>query len=142
LGNKKIYATPVIHIDRGDWDRLSASGRKQLSFHELGHCVLGRPHSTLTSSIMYPYHNVVQNSFITRYNSMVYELFNPNRTVAAVGFQAINLASTMDEPDSEVLESESLDEFANTNMNEEETGHIVHDEDCHKIIKIESKEDF
>jgi hypothetical protein len=145
LGNKKVYATPVIHIDRVDWDRLSLAGRKQLSFHELGHCVLDRPHSESTNSIMYPYHNVVQNSFITRYNSMVYELFNPNKTVAAVGFQAINIASTLDDPNIEsdiVLENESLDEFANTNMKEEETGHIVHDEDCHKIIKIESKEDF
>lgn len=141
MGNKKVYATPVIHIDQTDWNNLSSSGRKQLIFHELGHCVIDRPHSNSTNSIMYPYHNVVQNSFITRYNSMIYELYNPDRTVAAVGFQAINLASTMDEPEpnpeTEESNSESLDAFAATNMYENEVGHIVHNEDCHKIIRIE-----
>lgn len=59
-GNREVL------IDKTFWDKASDSGREQLIFHELGHCVLGRGHQKTTKwnwefftnvpiSIMYPY---------------------------------------------------------------------------------------
>ena len=48
-----------IEIDENYWNAYSYYGKEQLIFHELGHCVLHRPHSeevagTIPASIMYP----------------------------------------------------------------------------------------
>lgn len=49
-----------VYIDRKSWSLMSDSGKEQLVFHELGHCVLGAMHNQhkrgdgCPVSIMYP----------------------------------------------------------------------------------------
>lgn len=49
-------ATPLIRINATSWEQLGYYGRRQLMFHELGHCVLGLDHVAAPGSIMYLYH--------------------------------------------------------------------------------------
>lgn len=59
-GNREVY------IDRATWPTLSTLGKEQLILHELGHCILNRPHleelvniggyKKIPKSIMHPYH--------------------------------------------------------------------------------------
>ena len=39
-----------IEIEKTVWDNYSDAGKEQLIFHELGHCVLGRPHRNVVLS--------------------------------------------------------------------------------------------
>lgn len=39
-----------IEIETSVWDNFSTAGKEQLIFHELGHCVLGRPHRNVVLS--------------------------------------------------------------------------------------------
>jgi hypothetical protein len=41
----EVDFTPVIEIDRGEFYDLDPLEREALMFHELGHCVLDRPHT-------------------------------------------------------------------------------------------------
>lgn len=55
-----ILELQVVEINREMWLRLTADLRELLMFHELGHCVLRRPHNTtllegIPESVMYPY---------------------------------------------------------------------------------------
>lgn len=51
---------PHIDINAEAWNASTVAFRESLVFHELGHCVLGRPHCKLTNkqgvatSVMYP----------------------------------------------------------------------------------------
>jgi len=44
----------TIIIRETSWNKYCESQKRALIFHELGHCVLGRSHSTDTLSYMYP----------------------------------------------------------------------------------------
>ena len=74
-----------IIIDRKSWDRLKHWEREQLLFHELGHCVLGRPHedamiigplekempaSIMHSSKMIPEYRLFQEYYINELCSL------------------------------------------------------------------------
>ncbi len=78
---------PQITINPQFWksSSVSNSAREQLMFHELGHCVLNRPHRTevmkasdananLPVSIMYPYH-LKQVVYEGNYQNYLTELF-------------------------------------------------------------------
>lgn len=54
--------------------QLKAADREELMFHELGHCILNRPHTNSTSSIMYPYH-LGGGGYLANYSMYVSELF-------------------------------------------------------------------
>ena len=59
-GNREVY------VDKTTWPTLSTLGKEQLILHELGHCILNRPHvdqlinigsyKQIPKSIMHPYH--------------------------------------------------------------------------------------
>ena len=51
----KSNGQKVINISRTDWDAYCVEQRRGVIFHELGHCVLGRSHTTSTASYMYAY---------------------------------------------------------------------------------------
>jgi hypothetical protein len=71
---------PEIRINRQFWKVASMISREQLMFHEMGHCVLGRPHNAseylgyYPLSIMNPYF-FGDNLYTVNYNSYVNELF-------------------------------------------------------------------
>lgn len=44
----------VIRISKKDWNGYCVEQRRGLIFHELGHCVLGRSHTDIELSFMYP----------------------------------------------------------------------------------------
>lgn len=49
----------IVEISRNAWNRFSDESREQLIFHELGHCLLGRHHTSdiwnnIPKSIMNP----------------------------------------------------------------------------------------
>lgn len=96
LGLKKTEIEHnLIVIDTADWDpsdsletyrdvvnpvtnrsprQIEAADREELVFHELGHCILNRPHTNSTASIMYPYHMGGAN-YMNYYTRYVSELF-------------------------------------------------------------------
>lgn len=59
---KHVYNIRNVVIDIDDWNRWVSEGgtvkanRELLSFHEMGHCVLNRGHTTASNSIMQEYH--------------------------------------------------------------------------------------
>jgi hypothetical protein len=54
--------------------QVEAADREELMFHELGHCILDRPHTNSRASIMYPYH-LGGSNYMNYYSSYVSELF-------------------------------------------------------------------
>ena len=44
----------TIVISRTSWDNSCPDRKRGLIFHELGHCVMGRPHTQNQMSYMYP----------------------------------------------------------------------------------------
>lgn len=77
-----------IEIDKEAWDAYDDESREMLIFHELGHCVLDRPHREelitsgyrqIPASIMYPsmFSSQTYESYKEDY---LYELSNPNYT--------------------------------------------------------------
>ena len=109
---KHIYIIRNVVINRAIWNGLSTNDREQLVFHELGHCVLNRPHaSNYMTSIMYPYHNAVSGRYMSNYASYMQELFNKN-LVAVTSFNAGAYASMMAD---EVVD-DSTEEFTEQEM--------------------------
>ena len=56
----KERTTPVVVIDEARWSRSSEVQRRELIYHELGHCLMKKDHETRTNgfapeSLMYPY---------------------------------------------------------------------------------------
>ena len=48
--------TPQVVVRKSYWDAAGISDRRELLFHELGHCVLGKPHRDDHVCIMNTYH--------------------------------------------------------------------------------------
>jgi hypothetical protein len=91
-----IYATPTIVLNSNYWytGRLATdSDREQLVYHELGHCILGRPHVNSASSIMFPYH-LTNTAYLADYARYMAELFN-KPLMASSGMRFQNYASTI-----------------------------------------------
>ena len=65
--------TGVVEISRLEWTDLDTDEQEELIFHELGHCLLNREHSTGTftngmpASLMYPI--LVNESWYVQYRS-------------------------------------------------------------------------
>lgn len=96
LGLKKTETEHnLIVIDTADWDpadslenysdvvnpvtnrsarQIEAADREELMFHELGHCILNRPHVNSTASIMYPSH-LGGGGYLNNYANYLSELF-------------------------------------------------------------------
>lgn len=68
--------TRDIQILKSFWDKANNLRRKQLMFHELGHCVLGRPHVQDYLSIMLP-SLMSDGKFMVHEISLTHELFYP-----------------------------------------------------------------
>lgn len=68
------YSDVVNTYTRRSPRQVEAADREELMFHELGHCILNRPHVNSTSSIMYPYH-LGGSGYLANYANYVSELF-------------------------------------------------------------------
>lgn len=73
--------TPTISIDKDYWENASNAMKLELLFHEMGHCVLHRGHTSVTlpdgtpASIMNP--TIFNEIILTRnYNYYIHELFS------------------------------------------------------------------
>lgn len=95
-----VYATPKIVLNTTHWEKLSLASKEQLIYHELGHCVLGRPHETRLEnktpvSLMYPYH-LGTEIYVSNYASYISELFSrPSAAYARMTFDGTVYASTI-----------------------------------------------
>jgi len=77
-----IIHTPVIYISKPYWTRTNELRHEQLIWHEMGHCVLGRPHLMQIKdehpiSIMYPDTDVVNDEvwYLEHKQDFIEELF-------------------------------------------------------------------
>jgi len=43
---RRTMHTPRIAVDRGAWDAMTDAQKREALFHEMGHCVLNREHTT------------------------------------------------------------------------------------------------
>jgi hypothetical protein len=87
--------TPSIIVSQEYWTQFSASSREELLFHEMGHCVLNRPHRAdedngISFSIMNP---IVFGGrlYIVNYKQYMHELFYNSDLASAlplVGFSS------------------------------------------------------
>ena len=72
---------PLIYLDPDFWDNSYDWKREQLMFHELGHCILDRPHTDqkledgCPISIMDPY-VIGESCYLSHRNYYFEELFN------------------------------------------------------------------
>ena len=71
-----FYADNHIKILKSFWDTAPLSRRKQLMFHELGHCAMYRPHVDEYLSIMNPA-LMSDGKFIYNETTLTHELFHP-----------------------------------------------------------------
>lgn len=73
--------TPEVVLDIGHWQRMDATRRILLVYHELGHCILNRGHveEGLYDSIMNPY-LVLAKTFNSDPIYFLEELFDPGRS--------------------------------------------------------------
>lgn len=105
---REMYKTPQIVLDITHWNKMTVKDREQLVNHELGHCILGRPHLDASVngrpvSIMSTYHfqlGVVGGYYESYYSSYISELFTRNTTstaFAGVTFNGATYASTIEE---------------------------------------------
>lgn len=89
-----VIKTPKIVINLSRWESMSELDKKQLVFHELGHCILNRDHSESTASIMYWMFS--NDSSEEKWGSWVSELFNrDNAKIAYYNYNNSPTASTM-----------------------------------------------
>ncbi len=95
-----------VRINENLWSILSAAGREELVFHELGHCVLNRGHDNteiagIPVSIMNAYHlGPTIYADPTLYDGYMAELFNsPLAVFAGLTFDATPYASTLSSED-------------------------------------------
>lgn len=62
LFTKETVSTPVVVVKPSWWANASEASKRELVYHELGHCLMNKEHNTSRSSfgqpesIMYPYH--------------------------------------------------------------------------------------
>ena len=89
--------TPTIRVNPFFWNNKNYSNadREELIFHEMGHCVLGRGHTSntittvdgaaLAESIMNPYH-LGARKYTISYNYYMQELFGAPITARAVTY--------------------------------------------------------
>ena len=78
----ETVSTPVVVINPTVWKNMAhdEAGRRELIYHELGHCILNKDHDTTRSaygrpeSIMYPYH-MGGSWFATWENNYLDQLF-------------------------------------------------------------------
>ncbi len=74
--------TPIINLNSNIWPHINPVSQKLILYHELGHCVLGRPHNNVylgtgyMASIMNAY-LIDFNIFLASQNYYLNELFNP-----------------------------------------------------------------
>lgn len=79
------YQTPTITIRQEIWDQMEDVDREELIFHEMGHCVLGREHTSVQTSdgipesIMNPY-RISNSIYETNREYYISELFHPTTT--------------------------------------------------------------
>lgn len=135
-----VYATPKIVLNTNWWSRLSVASQEQLVFHELGHCIMGRGHTTTVDgqgnpvSIMYPYH-LGETMYVNKYASYMAELFSrPAVAFAGLTFDETRYASFANE---EMMQEEvKADDLA---MEELHDG-CVHDKGT-EVIVLDEKTD-
>lgn len=97
----EVYEIQQVVISKAMWDKMGASDREVLVFHELGHCILHRDHtdtrmaSGYPASVMNTYH--IGGTLYTRsYGHYQAELFNkPTLAGAVFNSDAYRVASTM-----------------------------------------------
>lgn len=70
------YSIPgaKVLLDRGFWQVADDNMKRIILYHELGHCLLARIHSTNKDSIMYPVVNYPYANAVN-FNEMIEELF-------------------------------------------------------------------
>lgn len=86
LGGRTEYNTPKVVVDREYFKILTAKEKRAVLFHELGHCLLNREHSSeitpyqFLKSIMYPYliTRIIGYYYDAMEENYIDELFNPN----------------------------------------------------------------
>lgn len=64
-------ATPTIYINNTFYPRLTEWDKRELLFHEMGHCVLGLPHIDSQQSLMYPWHLGT-----SKYNALTHDAYD------------------------------------------------------------------
>ena len=67
---------PSIVINYESWTTLPAYDKEILLFHELGHCILHRPHSKDQTSLMYMF-TIGTARYLTYYNDYITDLARP-----------------------------------------------------------------
>lgn len=70
------FSTPEVLIDEKMWKTLSETSRKNLIFHELGHCVYGYKHVKSKESLMNPI-IMLDDQYFTDPDGYDSEFFNP-----------------------------------------------------------------
>lgn len=141
-------SSPMITINTKFWKSASVSNsaREQLMFHELGHCVLGRPHNSQTVfasdssytpipvSIMHPYH-LSRAFYEGNYSQYLSELFlqvssSAMYAYAPTSFPAQAYASTASvyaSTSTEVVEYKTVaSNLQGEGLSDEDYGHIEH----------------
>lgn len=74
--------TPIIEIDKSEWNEMSQARREHLLWHEYAHCLLHRGHNETIKdgkpiSIMYPY--LFDTWYYENYyDEYIFELFYPD----------------------------------------------------------------
>jgi hypothetical protein len=84
LGECDGMETPhrEVHISKVEWIDLSPIEQEELIYHELGHCVLDREHTTdmfsngMPVSMMYPYMNVLDPWYVSHKDYYWNEMFS------------------------------------------------------------------
>lgn len=69
---------PHVMIEKKWWEDYTHMEKERLMFHELGHCLLGRDHTSNLLSLMYPHLNQIDYNEETR-EMYLFELFSTNR---------------------------------------------------------------
>jgi hypothetical protein len=74
-------STSRIEVSKEQWDILDDAEKEESIFHELGHCILHRGHTSkrdelgVPTSIMYPY-MIPGSMYLWRKNELMQELFS------------------------------------------------------------------
>lgn len=73
---RDYFSTPEITVDQKMWGILSETSRKNMLFHELGHCVYKYKHVNNKKSLMYPV-IILDEQYFTDPDRYDDEFFNP-----------------------------------------------------------------
>lgn len=65
----------VVTLNSKYWEHMNDDQKRLLVYHELGHCLLGLPHSSDPHSIMVNSTDLVYESFVKNKDELVKELF-------------------------------------------------------------------